>query len=325
MKLANSILLLAALCVSTLARPEQHARRILNNPPTVTTPVGAWVSPQPTHLVNPQRTPLIPQPNPPKPKTKTNANPQASLAPQPVQSPGPNAGPKPSSQPGSQNGAKSGWASLPANGIFSKEGFGGNSSSRGQGVSYAGNVGIPYGSNIIEVSAGKAKNYKYVAQFSGSNKKDWTVVIWNKIDKSGKMGGWFGNACRTFTLPPGAKKYFAFDEDSQGGWAAAEGSSVPTRPYLGYVTTWGEFDFGSSINKGGSGFDVSAIVAQNATMPIMGMKICDVLTPGSCSSITKNAGLIQNAYTALERDIGGIGGNLAPNPVRLDIHLDYNG
>ena len=92
------------------------------------------------------------------------------------------------------------------------------------------------------------------------------------------MDGWYGNACHNFTLARGANKYFAFDRDSQGGWAAAKGQSIPVDLSGGYASTWGEFDFGSSINAGWSAFDVSAITAQDAELPVQGMKICDVLT-----------------------------------------------
>src|SRR4051794_34032071 len=60
-------------------------------------------------------------------------------------------------------------------------GFGGTTNSSGSGVQYSGNVGNPYGSNIIEVPAAQAKQYKYVVRFDGPGKgENWTVVIWNK-------------------------------------------------------------------------------------------------------------------------------------------------
>lgn len=156
-------------------------------------------------------------------------------------------------------------------------GFGGRTNSSGQGVTYSGNVGIPYGSNIIEVSEDIADRYKYVAQFNGPiRNEEWTVVIWNKIGPSGVLGGWYGNACERFNLAAGQTYYVAFDEDSQGGWAAARGSNIPLDEHGGYASIWGEFDFGSNVNHGWSGFDVSAIAAQNASLEVQGMKVCDV-------------------------------------------------
>jgi hypothetical protein len=174
------------------------------------------------------------------------------------------------------------------------------------------------------VSASEASSYKYVVQFQGSDTEAWEVVIWNKIGPDGKMDGWYGKACHSFTLAAGATKYYAFDTDSQGGWTAAKGS-IPTNDYGSYASTWGEFDFGSTANDGWSGFDVSAIQAQKADLTVQGMKICSALSDGTCSSITKGAGTVDNAYTSALADKGGIGGNLVAGPVRLAVTLDYCG
>jgi len=218
----------------------------------------------------------------------------------------------------------SGWTSTPSEGSYSTDCFGSSTSSSGSGETYQGNVGNPYGSNIITVDAASASNYKYVAEFSGHNTEEWTVAIFNKYGPDGKMTGWFGNACNTFTLAPGETKYVAFDEDTNGGFAAAKGSTIPTDSVGEYASTWGEFDFGSTTNSGWSGFDVSCITAQNAGMSISGMQICDAL--GSvCSSLTEDAAVVNNAYTSAETDIGGIGANLGSGPVRLAITIDYSG
>lgn len=223
---------------------------------------------------------------------------------------------------GTSSSSSSAWTSVPS-GSGSTSGFGSSTSSSGSGNSYQGNVGNPYGSNIIEVSASDASSYEYVVQFQGSNTNDWTVVIWNKYGSDGKMDGYYGKATTTFTLSAGDTKYYAFDTDSQGGWAAAEGSTIPTSNGA-YASTWGEFDFGSSTNNGWSGFDVSAIQAQNAGFTVQGMKICDALG-STCSSMTANAGSVDNAYTSAETDVGGIGGNLGSGPVRLAVTIDYSG
>jgi hypothetical protein len=223
-----------------------------------------------------------------------------------------------------QTSSGSAWTSTPSSGSYSTSGFGSSTVSSGSGVTYEGNVGNPYGSNIIQVSASDASQYKYVAQFQGSNTDDWTVAIFNKYGSDGLMTGWYGNACLTFTLAAGETKYVAFDDDSQGGWAAASGSTIPTDSAGGYASTWGEFDFGSTTNNDWSGFDVSAIAAQNAGLTVDGMKICDALG-GTCSSITANAGVVDNAYTSAETDVGGIGGNISDGPVRLAVTIDYSG
>jgi hypothetical protein len=229
-----------------------------------------------------------------------------------------------SSVPSSSSSAAGGsWSSTPSSGQYSTSGFGSQTSSSGDGVTYAGNVGNPYGSNIIQVSESDASQYQYVAQFNGPSSGAWTVAIWNKIGPDGQMDGWFGHAVQTFTVSAGEATYVAFDSDSQGGWAAAPGS-IPTDSNGGYASTWGEFDFGSTTNGGWSGFDVSAIAAQNAGLEVQGMQICDVLS-NSCSSLTENAGSVDNAYTTAQTDVGGIGGNISGGPVRLAVVLDYSG
>ncbi|KAJ6019867.1 Allergen [Penicillium canescens] len=187
---------------------------------------------------------------------------------------------------------------------YSILGFGATIKSSGSGVQYSGNVGSPYGSNVIEVPATQAHRYKYVVRFE-------------------RLGGWYGKACKKFALAAGQIRYIAFNEDSQGGWAAAPGSLVPVDGNGGYASTWGEFDFGSTVNLGWSGFDVSAIAAQNAGLEVQGMKICEVLTR-ICSYIGPAAAFVHNAYTSAVADIGGIGGKLAPGPVRLAVTIGYN-
>lgn len=221
--------------------------------------------------------------------------------------------------------SSSSWTEIPSDGVYSTSGFGTITTSSGSGDTYIGNVGSPYGSNIITVSESDASSYKYVVQFKGSNTDDWKVVIWNKYSSDGTMDGWYGKACHSFTLAAGETKYWAFDTDSQGGWAAAKGDSIPTNDYGSYASTWGEFDFGSTTNSGWSGFDVSAITAQEADMSVQGMKICDVYnTDGTCSTITTGASTVTNAYTAALSAEGGIGGNLSAGPVRLQVTIDYD-
>lgn len=214
------------------------------------------------------------------------------------------------------------WISTPADGQFSRKGFGGQTSSGGSGIFFKGNVGNPWGSNIIEVAAEEASQYKHVAQFKGSNSEPWTIVFWNKIGPDGGLNGWYGNSALTLNLGAGEVKYVAFDDDSQGGWAAAKGSEVPKDVFGGWAATWGEFDFASTINNGWSGWDVSAIQAQAANMEVQGMKICDHLGQG-CSSIARNAASIINAYIKSLAAVDGIGGNQQSGPVRLTVEIDF--
>lgn len=66
-----------------------------------------------------------------------------------------------------------------------------------------------------------------MVRFNGPTEgEDWSVVIWNKLGPDGIQGGWYGKACRRFTLAAGQTRFIAFDEDSQGGWAAAPGTTI---------------------------------------------------------------------------------------------------
>lgn len=216
-----------------------------------------------------------------------------------------------------------GALALPQKRDWNTNGFGASTASSGDDITYKGNVGNPWGSNIIEISSGDVGSYKHTLEISGKNTEAWQVVFWNKYGPDGLMDGWFGNSALTFTLNPGETKYVAFDDDTNGGFAAGPGS-VPTANGQ-WASTWGEFDFGSTGNVGWSGFDVSAIVAQNTGMTVQGMQMCDKAS-GVCSTIGPDASIVDNAYTVAETDIGGIGGNISGDgQVQLTAVLDYQG
>lgn len=217
------------------------------------------------------------------------------------------------------------WFSTPENGQFTREGFGKKTiANNKEYINYKGNVGDPWGSNIIEVTPDKAKNYRHVVEFQGSNQDPWTVVFWNKMGPDGKLDGWYnGNSALKFTLEPGTSRYVAFDDDSQGSWGAAKGENLPTDMAGGYSCTWGEFDFANSGNNGWSGWDVSAIQAQAAGQEVQGMKIC-THDNQKCSTVTRNAGNVINAYIMSLAKANGIGGNSVAGPLRLSAHLDFN-
>ncbi|KAJ5132078.1 Allergen Asp f 4 [Penicillium atrosanguineum] len=213
------------------------------------------------------------------------------------------------------------WTSIPS--TFTSEGFGGQSSPSGSNIQYKGNVGKPWGSNIISVSPAAAHRYKYVVQFNGPQTQPWTVLIWNKIGPDDKIDGWYGHSALTFVIAPGETYYVAFDEDSEGAWGAAPGThGLPTDSWGGYTSTWGEFSFGDGENNGWSGWDVSAIQAQVAGQEVQGMRICMADGKG-CSVITPGAEKVVDAYTESKRHHDGIGGAASPGPVRLVVDLDY--
>lgn len=184
------------------------------------------------------------------------------------------------------------------------------------------NVGNPWGSNIFEVTADSVSDYPYTATFTGQNTEPWTIVFWNTYGPNGLMDGWYGYSALTLTLDAGETKYVVFDANSEGGWAAAAGSTIPTDFYGGYSATWGEFDFGNSQNQGWSGFDVSAIQPQAAGQTVQGMQIC-LEGGGACSAVSGDGSVVQNAYTDGLAAVGGIGGNVPAGPVHLDVVIDY--
>ncbi|KAH7096565.1 hypothetical protein BKA62DRAFT_833898 [Auriculariales sp. MPI-PUGE-AT-0066] len=328
MQLKSSMIALTALCaVSVAARPLRHghAKRACTTDtpaPPVETP-----TPSPDPVPQPPTTDPAPVPSPdptpvPSPDPVPTPDPAPSPDPQPTPDPVPTPEPAPAPAPAPAATCTN------KDGDWCIDGFGGRTAPSGSGVSYAGNIGDPWGSNIKIVDASIADQYKYTVKFVGSSHMggDYKVVVWNKIGPDHQMTGWFGNEAVSFTLSPGGEAYVAFDEDSQGAWGAAQGDKLPTDQWGGYDPTWGEFDFGSSINNGWSGFDVSAIVPQNAGAQVQGMRICDT-TPGHegvCSTITSNMGRVDNAYTVAETDIGGIGGNLGPGSVRLEAVIEFN-
>jgi len=213
-------------------------------------------------------------------------------------------------------------------GAFCIDGFGGRTPSSGSGVTYKGNLGNPYGSNIIRVDSSIAAQYKYTVKFVGSSRMagNYKIVIWNKIGPDGGVNGFFTpNKAIEFSLAPNQEIFVAFDQDTNGGWGAALGNSLPLTDWGTYASNWGEFDFGSNINGGWSGFDVSMIVAQNAGKAIQGMRICDITSGarGVCSTITTGAKRVENAYTVAQTGVGGIGGNLGPGKVRLEAIIEF--
>lgn len=203
-------------------------------------------------------------------------------------------------------------------------GFGARTSPSGSGINYVGNVGNPWGSNIIEISEDEVKNYKYTLKFLGDSiHEPWTVTFWNKIGPDGKLDGWYGNSALTFQIKPGETKYVACDEDTQGAFGAAPGESLPKDAEGGWASVWGEFDFGNTSNDGWSGFDVSAIQAQNAGLPVQSLKICDAASENVCSSIAARLSNVVNAYTSNLAAENGIGGNIPPGPLNLVVYLNY--
>lgn len=203
--------------------------------------------------------------------------------------------------------------------------FGGRTAPTGDYIHYCGNVGKPYGSNIILVKPEDKDKFDYTIEMDGSLLDEpFEVVVWNKCGPTRELNGFFQNPPPlNFTLEPGTVEYVALDKDTQGGFAGAPGA-VPRDQWGNVNALWGEFDFGSDRNKGWSGYDVSAIVPQNNKVSeVRGLKICDA-EDKDCSIITSNIAVVKNAYEAKDHAIGGIGGNKPPGPLHLKAIFNYN-
>lgn len=206
-------------------------------------------------------------------------------------------------------------------------GFGATTAPTGSGSTYCGNVGSPYGSNMIEISESELSSYDYTITLDGSQiDEDYHVIFWNKCSSEGLLTGFFAESFPlTVTVAPNSKSYVAIDTDTQGGFIGyPTSSSLPRSLTDGIVLGfWGEFDFADSANNGWSGFDVSAIEANIAGISdYPGLLIKGA---GQTSSITTGLGAVSNAYTKAETDIGGIGGNVAAGPLALTAVLNYSG
>ncbi|KAJ5163193.1 uncharacterized protein N7500_005023 [Penicillium coprophilum] len=232
-----------------------------------------------------------------------------------------------SSPSSSGSSGSSNWANYPSDGKYSTKGFGSSTASKRVGSldwDYIGNVGSPWGSNMIRVEEDTASEYKHVIRFENDNSKAWTVVMWNSYGPSGGLNGfWSPNKALSFTVEPGHSTFVAIDDDSQGGWGAAEGEGLPTNFVGEYASTWGEFDMSNSQNDGFSGWDVSCIIAQLADMHIAGMQICNH-EGEKCSSISQGASKVVSAYTSADQGKPDKAVSQSAGPVRLVVNLGWS-
>lgn len=138
----------------------------------------------------------------------------------------------------------------------SRTSFGSQSAASGStGDNYVGNVGVPYGANIIKVDS--AEGYDFTNTFVNTQSESITVNVWQKVGPDYQLLS--GSALAptkttlTFVLKPQESQVVAFQENTQVAWAQACSSIAESGAYS---TTWGEANFVST----GSGYDVSAIM-----------------------------------------------------------------
>ncbi|KAG0651396.1 hypothetical protein D0Z07_1999 [Hyphodiscus hymeniophilus] len=160
--------------------------------------------------------------------------------------------------------------------------FGGSSNPSGSaGDFYIGEVGSPYGTNIIKVDS--IDGYDFTNTFTNSQSSAITINIWNKVGHDGQPLSGSALAPKsttlTFALAPGKSQVVAFMENSQVGWAQAVSETAASGAF---ATSWGEANFLSA----GSGYDLSAIM--NPSGNNYKMSISSVEAPACTSDQTQN-------------------------------------
>ena len=187
-----------------------------------------------------------------------------------------------------------------------------------------GNIGTPddYGCNLMMVDADVKDSYDHITTFTNKADKTQECACFNKIGpKDGEVNGFFnGKEALKFNIAPGEKKYLAADDNTQGGCSCGPGE-VALTTWGEFADTWLEFDFNSDRNKGWSGADASCLVAAAEGMPIQGMNVCG---HGVCSTINPG-GTGENAYLGGMEAEDGVGLNIPPGQVRLEVTLGYSG
>ena len=170
---------------------------------------------------------------------------------------------------------------------------------------YVGNVGNPYGSNMILLdSADDAKKYKYSNTFTNPTSGEIKVIVWNKSGKDGRpQSGMSLPPTLTFSIAPNQSKAVAFDENSQVAFA----QDCERDPLKGNLPncTWGEADFGDLRNGGWSGYDRSSIPNSAGNTGLLTIE-CEGAKTSSKES---------NSFTSAAQT--NAGGSLAPGPAHF--------
>lgn len=237
------------------------------------------------------------QESPPAPTESSQAQPTPSSQAQPTQSS--------QAQPEEETPSVE-----PPKGSGSTKGFGGISEPVDDGNQdhYIGNVGIPYGSNMILIDESDKGNYKYTLTLTNINNADTTYIVWNKSGKDGQPQSGMGlEPNLKFTVSPRKAQVIAFDENSQVSFSQncernQLGGNLPD-------CTWGEADFGDLRNGGWSGYDCSSIPNSKGNVDYCKM---------SCEG-AKTSSQDYNSFTDVSQT--NAGGSLAPGPVAFYAEL----
>ncbi|KAG5973555.1 hypothetical protein E4U55_000417 [Claviceps digitariae] len=185
-------------------------------------------------------------------------------------------------------------------------------------IAYKGNVGASgnFGCNLM--MAEDISGYDYSATFENNSGQAQKCVVWLKIGPDGQVNGFQkGNEVLTFDLPVNGKKYLVAEANSQGSVACSP-NQVQLNKYGQYSATWLEFDFANQSNNNWSGADASCLVAADSGQPIQAMSVC---AKGQTCSVIKTGGTGTNAYLAGMQNLDGVGLNMTPGPVHLEVTI----
>jgi hypothetical protein len=124
-----------------------------------------------------------------------------------------------------------------------------------EGDNYIGNIGNPYGSNVILTD--NPSQYPFTNTFSNPQSKSITINLWQKVgpDRRPLSGSALApsDTTLTFVLAPGEAKTVAFMENTQVAWAEACSARTGSGAF---GASWGELN----VKPSGSGYDLTAIV-----------------------------------------------------------------
>ncbi|KAL8637435.1 MAG: hypothetical protein Q9226_009122 [Calogaya cf. arnoldii] len=150
-----------------------------------------------------------------------------------------------------QSSDKSSGSSDNTGGVIggAKGSFGGRTPGRAGATEdqYSGNVGVPYGSNMMAISTDDIHKYKYTNTFKNTGSNPIPIQIWNKCGRDGASQSGMGESAANmkFSLQPGQSQAVAFDENT----IAAFSRDCERDPKKGNLPqcVWGELNFGSEM------------------------------------------------------------------------------
>ncbi|KAL8872000.1 MAG: hypothetical protein Q9174_002295 [Haloplaca sp. 1 TL-2023] len=198
--------------------------------------------------------------------------------------------------------------------------FGGRTEGRQGGNKdlYIGNVGSPFGSNMMLVDTATAQDkYEYTITFKNTGSKDIKVIVWQNPGRDGSpLGGKGEDPIITIPLGGGQSQAVAFDEDTHGAFSL---DCARDNPDGSTVCARGEYNFGDQCppqwdNKNGaqgwSGFDRSTIMGGSNDHLSMSCLNCGTGGP-QLSAKGKNEWLTDDQQNQ------GAGGAIKPGPAHL--------